>query len=272
MEVSVSLKVHGIGLMSGAGFGPPSGILLHTVGVGFLIGIDIYDTVLVLRTKEAVNAFTRPKLSIGAEMSVAAGPIGSGGALDMGFNDKAPAWAYTRSKGFYAGVALDGTIVIERTDENERFYGRKVKAVELIKGDVQRPRSTDGLIAAIEIAEGRRMMGQWMPTGPSPYEQTAYTGLQTKSAFSAGPPPLPPRHAAAPWTTLGHQSTAETGATWQSAPYAELNILPPRPQEASSSQTNPGFSGDQHLVPLPSPTGDRPPSYTDITLKDNRTS
>jgi hypothetical protein len=121
--------------------------------------MDIYDTVIVLRTQQAVNAFARPKVSVGAELSVAAGPVGSGGALDMGFKDKSPAWAYTKSKGLYAGLQLDGTVMIERDHENERFYGRKIKAAELIRGEEKRPSSTDLLIVTIEIAEGTK--GAW---------------------------------------------------------------------------------------------------------------
>jgi len=214
-----------------------------------MIGIDIYDTVLILRTKEAVDAFAHPKVSIGAEISVAAGPLGSGGALDMGFKDKAPAWAYTKSKGFYAGVALDGTIVIERKDENERFYGRRIKAEELIRGEVRRPRSTDGLIAAIEMAEGRQPREEWIPSGPTLYGQAAYP---IPNAFTVGPPPLPARRRAESSVAPDHQPVAsssknfETETTWHSTP-----------TQAASSQTNLYSSPD-------------PPSYTDIMLADNR--
>jgi hypothetical protein len=85
----------------------------------------------------------------------------------MGFKDKSPAWAYTKSKGFYAGVALDGTVVIERNDENERFYGRKIKAAELIRGEARRPPGADGLIAAIEVAEGKYTGGNVGHARPS---------------------------------------------------------------------------------------------------------
>jgi hypothetical protein len=96
--------------------------------------------------------------------------MGSGRALDMGFKDKSPAWAYTKSKGFYAGVALDGTVVIERNDENERFYGRRIKAAELIRGEARRPHGADGLIAVIGVAEGRYTGGNLGHAGPSiPY-------------------------------------------------------------------------------------------------------
>lgn len=48
----------------------PSGLLIHTLGFGFLIGLDIYDVVLVLRNQKAVDAFKKPKISIGGELSV----------------------------------------------------------------------------------------------------------------------------------------------------------------------------------------------------------
>lgn len=198
-----------------AAWGPPSGILLHTLGVGFLIGIDIYDTVLVLRTQEAVNAFARPKISIGAELSIAAGPIGSGGAVDMGFKDKSPAWVYTKSKGLYAGIQLDGSVVIERSDENERFYGRKIKAAELIQGHVKRPMNTDALVVTIEIAEGTKgawaeMMEDPVPTVTDntisniPYEQPMASS--SRSPEPKRPvPPLPPRRLA----DMSHMSSQE---------------------------------------------------------------
>ena len=100
---------------------PPSGILIHTIGYGFLIGLDIYDVVLVLRNRKAVDAFKHPKISLGGELSVACGPVGNGAQLDTSVNS-APCWSYTKSKGLYAGLQLDGTAVLKRDDENHRFY------------------------------------------------------------------------------------------------------------------------------------------------------
>ena len=64
--------------------GPPSGILIHTIGFGFLAGADVYDVVLILRNRRAVKAFANPKVSLGAELSVAAGPLGAGAIVDSG--------------------------------------------------------------------------------------------------------------------------------------------------------------------------------------------
>jgi len=90
-------------------WGPPSGLLVHTIGFGFLAGIDVYDAVLVLRNRKAVDAFTRAKISLGAELAVVAGPVGHGAALDMGV-ELAPILSYTKSKGVYGGLQLDGTV------------------------------------------------------------------------------------------------------------------------------------------------------------------
>ena len=111
----------------------PSGILIHTLGIGFVIGIDIYDVVLLLNTDAAVSAFAHPRLKLGAEVSIAAGPVGDGRQADVSRNVN---WSYTKSKGFYMGAQLDGTVIIERNDENERFYGQKVKAEAVLKGAV----------------------------------------------------------------------------------------------------------------------------------------
>lgn len=101
---------------------PPSGIMLHTAGIGFLAGVDIYDCVVVINTYEALNAFKKFRCTLGGEVSAAAGPVGMGGVLESEVHKRqAPIWTYMKSKGLYAGVAVDGTIIIERTDENEKF-------------------------------------------------------------------------------------------------------------------------------------------------------
>ncbi|KAF8315716.1 hypothetical protein DL93DRAFT_2078979 [Clavulina sp. PMI_390] len=88
-------------------WGPPSGLLIHTIGFGFLAGADVYDVVLILRTRKAVKAFSNPKVSLGAEVSVAAGPLGAGAVLDSGI-EASPVLSYVKSKGLYGGAQVDG--------------------------------------------------------------------------------------------------------------------------------------------------------------------
>ncbi|EGY16415.1 SH3 domain-containing protein [Verticillium dahliae VdLs.17] len=62
---------------------PPSGIQVHALGAGFMIGVDIYDCVCVINTQEALKAFMSTRVSLGPDVAVTAGPYGAGGVLDF---------------------------------------------------------------------------------------------------------------------------------------------------------------------------------------------
>lgn len=135
---------------------PPSGIMLHTAGVGFLAGVDIYDCVVIINTHEALEAFKKLRCTLGGEVSAAAGPVGMGGVLDSEVHKRqAPIWTYMKSKGLYAGVAVDGTIIIERTDENERFYGERISVTDILAGKARHPpASIKSLLQTVKAAQG----------------------------------------------------------------------------------------------------------------------
>ncbi|KAL2219895.1 hypothetical protein M432DRAFT_285932 [Thermoascus aurantiacus ATCC 26904] len=135
---------------------PPSGIMLHTAGLGFLVGVDIYDCVVVINTYEALEAFKKVRCTLGGEISATAGPVGVGGILETEVHKRqAPIWTYMKSRGFYAGVQIDGTIIIERTDENQRFYGEGISVTDILAGKVkQPPASLKTLMQTVKAAQG----------------------------------------------------------------------------------------------------------------------
>lgn len=136
---------------------PPSGILVHTLGVGFMAGVDIYDCVLVINNREALDAFSKLRVSIGGEVSVVAGPLGAGGVTDLELiKNRRPTFSYMKSRGLYGGVQLDGTIIIERTDSNADFYWEKVGVKQILAGHVRRiPPETRMLMEVLKEADGR---------------------------------------------------------------------------------------------------------------------
>jgi lipid-binding SYLF domain-containing protein len=136
---------------------PPSGILVHTLGVGFMAGIDIYDCVIVINNHEALSAFSKLRVSLGGEISMVAGPVGIGGILESELlKSQKPVWSYVKSRGLYGGLQVDGTIIIERNDENAKFYGQKVSVGEILAGHVHRsPSETRMLMEVLKQAEGR---------------------------------------------------------------------------------------------------------------------
>ncbi|PSR81799.1 hypothetical protein BD289DRAFT_438648 [Coniella lustricola] len=148
---------------------PPSGFLVHTLGAGFMIGLDIYDCVCILRTPEAVAAFTRPRLSLGGEIGLVAGPVGAGKAVDAAVAQSTkPVWGYVKSRGLYAGVQADGTVIISRPDANAAFYGLKgIKVNDILQGkvptqgqDAMWPQGGRHLMEVLKSAEGKANVDQ----------------------------------------------------------------------------------------------------------------
>lgn len=160
-----------VGRKEDGSWSPPSGILLHTAGLGFMIGVDIYDCVVVINTDKALEAFTKIRATVGGEISVVAGPVGVGGILETELHKRqAPVFNYMKSRGFYAGVQIDGTVIIERGDENERFYGRKLSVAEILAGKVtHEPYEIRTLMATIKAAQGDNVdEGLIAPAEPTP--------------------------------------------------------------------------------------------------------
>lgn len=157
---------------------PPSGIMMHTVGVGFLVGVDIYDCVIVINSDKALEAFQSVRCTLGGEISAVAGPAGVGGILDTELHKRqAPLFTYIKSRGFYAGLQLDGTIVIERTDENERFYGERIGVKDILAGKARHPPyEIRRLMETLKAAQGDTDVDESLipdEAPPADYEVTA---------------------------------------------------------------------------------------------------
>ncbi|CEP15756.1 hypothetical protein [Parasitella parasitica] len=138
----------------------PTAIATGGVGFGAQIGADITDFVLILNSEEAVRAFSQGgNLTLGGNLSVSAGPIGAGGEASIAgdIRDKkvAPVFSYTKSKGLFAGMSIEGTGLLELQKANEKFYGRPIRAAALLRGEVDPPADANALYATIHKAESR---------------------------------------------------------------------------------------------------------------------
>jgi len=133
----------------------PSCIATGGVGWGLQIGADITDFVIVLNSEDAVRAFSiGGNVTIGGNISAAAGPIGTGGSVQASLAHPAPLFSYSKSKGLFAGLSLEGTVLIERKDANRDFYGSTVPARDILGGRVPPPEVASRLYEVIEAAEG----------------------------------------------------------------------------------------------------------------------
>jgi len=93
---------------------------LVTANVGFQAGVDVSEVVIVVMTDKGLNSLLSPSFKIGVDASIAAGPVGAGARSTV----TADLVAFTRAKGLYGGVNLDGTVVNANAAWDEMFYGR----------------------------------------------------------------------------------------------------------------------------------------------------
>jgi lipid-binding SYLF domain-containing protein len=127
------------------GWSGPSFIGLGGAGIGWQIGAQVTDYIFVLNTDAAVRAFSRDgNVKIGADISAAAGPVGRD--LQGAVTPTAAVYTYSRSRGLFAGVSLEGAIIATQKDANAEYYGRGVSARAILSGRVTPPAGADRLI------------------------------------------------------------------------------------------------------------------------------
>ena len=123
---------------TGHGWSGPSFIGTGGAGWGLQIGAEVSDFVIVLNNDAAVRAFSRGgNVTLGADASVAAGPVGRAAEADV--TPKAAIYTYSKSKGLFAGVSLEGAVIGTRKGANEHYYGRPVTAYDILHGRVAAP-------------------------------------------------------------------------------------------------------------------------------------
>jgi SH3 domain-containing YSC84-like protein 1 len=133
---------------TGHGWSGPSFIGTGGAGWGLQIGAEVTDFVIVLNNDAAVRAFARGgNVTLGADASVAAGPVGRTG--EAGVTPRAAIYTYSKSKGLFAGVSLEGAVIATRTKANTRYNGRPVSASDILHGRVPPPPGAASLQAAV---------------------------------------------------------------------------------------------------------------------------
>jgi lipid-binding SYLF domain-containing protein len=137
-------------------FGNPIFGKVTGVSLGLQWGAQQTDIVLVFTTKRGVEGIADGKLTLGVGASVAAGPVGRQAEAAAGTHD-AEVYAYSRSRGLFLGVALDGTSISIDEKSNRAFYGRKdVLASDIISGAATAPDSENSrrFLAALAASTG----------------------------------------------------------------------------------------------------------------------
>jgi lipid-binding SYLF domain-containing protein len=103
----------------------PCFVSLMGGSLGWQAGVQSTDVILVFKNKESVDKLARGKFTLGADASIAAGPLGRTASMGVDTTLKAEIYSYSRSRGLFAGLALEGAALQMEYEANEAFYGRE---------------------------------------------------------------------------------------------------------------------------------------------------
>ena len=128
----------------------PSFITIEGGSIGLQIGFTQIDVVMLMMNRKGVEKLIEDKFTVGADASAAAGPVGRQTAAQTNIRMDAEILTYSRAKGLFAGVSLDGATLRQDKDDNRDFYGKDVDARRiLIDGTVAMPAEARSLASAL---------------------------------------------------------------------------------------------------------------------------
>jgi lipid-binding SYLF domain-containing protein len=128
----------------------PAMMRLEGLGIGFQLGGQATDFVILVMNPRGAKSLLKSKVKLGADAAAAAGPKGRDAAAASDVTMRAEMLTYSRSRGLFAGVSLEGSTLRQDNGGNQRLYGRKVSAEEIIrKGAVGVPPSGQQMVALL---------------------------------------------------------------------------------------------------------------------------
>ena len=130
---------------SGGKWVGPAFYTLATASVGFQAGIAASEMVTLVMTDKGMNSLMASSFKFGGDASVAAGPVGAGAKSDV----TADLIAFSRSKGVYGGLNLDGTVVSSNSDWDKAYYGKAVLPPDILMKNAASNKGADKLLAEV---------------------------------------------------------------------------------------------------------------------------
>jgi lipid-binding SYLF domain-containing protein len=136
---------------AGTGWGAPSAVKLEGGSVGFQIGGSSTDLILLVMNRRGMDKLMQDKFTLGADASIAAGPVGRTAAAQTDARLDAEILAWSRSKGLFAGVSLKGAVLRPDEKENASLYGHEMTSKEILAGNMNPPAGAHALIWVLDM-------------------------------------------------------------------------------------------------------------------------
>ncbi|KAJ7042612.1 hypothetical protein C8F04DRAFT_1076519 [Mycena alexandri] len=156
----------------------PSAIGTAGLGVGGQLGAEMTDFLIVLNSRSAVKSFMASgSLTLGGNMSLALGPLGRNGEAIGSLNTSgkvAAMYSYSKTRGLFGGLSIEGSVIVERQDANVQAYGSNVTAKLLLGGAVPPPPWASTLIKTLDACTGLPGNREWIPEGEPEFSGYAF--------------------------------------------------------------------------------------------------
>jgi len=129
----------------GPGWSGPATVRIEGGSIGFQIGLGETDVIFVVNHRSGMKALESDKFTIGGDASAMAGPVGRSTTAQTDAMMHAEILSWSRSRGVFAGISLEGATLRPDNDDNTKVYGRSVTQREILRGEVKAPHSAEPL-------------------------------------------------------------------------------------------------------------------------------
>lgn len=213
----------------------PSAIGTAGFGFGGQMGAEVTDFLVVLNSRTAVKTFMAAgSMTLGGNLSVAVGPLGRNaeGSGTLSSKGKTAAlYSYSKTKGLFGGLSIEGSVIVERQDANRQAYGQDLTAKQILSGAIDPPHWADELIEVLKAHIGMPGGRQWIDDHPDELGRYSDDDDDLRNDdYDA------PKRSAPPRSSSGYAFSEQTGSFSSSSPQ--------RPQTGGSS-----FSSSQTQTP-----------------------
>ncbi len=167
----------------------PAFVTLTGGSIGFQAGVQSSDVVMVFTGQRGLDSIVNGKITLGADASIAAGPVGRSTALATDGRLKAEIWSWSRARGLFAGVALDGAVLSIDDEANQAVYGQGTTPRMIFEGrTAQRP--SDAVVTFRDQLEEATAAARWARNdGPARPAQSA-TAVSTRASTAVTAEPM----------------------------------------------------------------------------------
>jgi SH3 domain-containing YSC84-like protein 1 len=140
----------------GVGWSAPASIRVEGGSFGFQIGVSETDVVMLVNSEQGAKKLLASKFTVGADASVAAGPVGRDSSAETDAQMHAEILTWSRSRGAFAGIALTGATLRPDDDWNKELYGKSMSNRDIVMGNTPAPPSAAKLIALLNKYSSRK--------------------------------------------------------------------------------------------------------------------